>query len=138
MASVPVQSQQSNNFGTWALQTASAIVGPSTTNELTVVATGLTAFTSPDNNIPSGFPWVLSQVFLQPRQSVQQDFGYTDEFTTQFIQWNYVPEVMPAVFMIKFRVMRVDILLNNPAPGPQGGWGQDLQVDIMLITVPGS
>jgi hypothetical protein len=129
MAQIAVQDQTISIFGgASALQTASVIVGPSATNEVTVTATGIITWAL----IPGATTQVW-QVFLQPRQSVNQDFSFADEFTVQHIMWQYVG---PNDLQITFRVMRTDILLNNPAPVPDIGWGQNLQIDIMLITTP--
>jgi hypothetical protein len=60
-----------------------------------------------------------SVVLVQPRQSVNQDFGYSDEFAVQVIT--------TAQDRITGRVLRLDAHSGPP------GWGQDLQLDFVII-----
>lgn len=92
---------------------ASVIVGSSSTNELTVNATGIDA--------GSGIYQSPGYVFLQARQR-QDEPEYPDEFALQVIQvWTD---------SVTFQVKRLD---------STGGWGQSLQVDILFLpfSVPG-
>lgn len=81
-------------------------------NEITVIATGISK-SNPDQR-------PIDYVFLQARQSDNTEYNYRDEFALQVIQLE--PD------FVTFRVKRLDA---SPGENP-GGWGQELQVDILL------
>ncbi len=83
-----------------------ANVGSSNTPGLRFTITGL-SLTSPTPTV----------VLFQPRQSANQDFGWSDEFAVQVIT--------TAETQITGRVQRID--------NPNSGWGQDLQLDFLII-----
>ena len=58
-------------------------------------------------------------VLVQPRQSDNQDHGFSDEFAVQVIT--------TAPTQITGRVQRLDI--------PNSGWGQDLRLDFLIIVL---
>ncbi len=91
---------------------ASVKVGNSLDNEITVIATGISN--------PGQRP--IDYVFLQARQDVSDntEHDYRDEFALQVIQLGFDS--------VTFRVRRLDV---SPGETP-GGWGQVLQVDILL------
>ena len=80
------------------------IAGSSPTQDLLLTITGL--------NLTTNTPTV---VLLQPR-SVNQDFGYSDEFTVRVIDTSATE--------LAVRIQRLD--LNS-------GWGQDLRLDIFIV-----
>ena len=85
-----------------------AIVGSSSTPGLRFTIQGLT--------LNSGTPNV---VLFQPRQSVDEDFGFSDEFAVQVIT--------TSTTQITGRVQRLD--------NPNTGWGQDLRLDFLIIVM---
>ena len=95
---------QDQNTGI-GLLAVSVIVGPSDFNEITVRATGITAF--------SGIPWYLG---LQARQQdLGTDYCWNDVFALQVVGYDYAS--------LTFRVKRLD---------SSAGWGQELIVDMLL------
>jgi hypothetical protein len=114
-----------------AIQTASAVVGPSATNDVTVTATGILTWSAPEE---SGITSVQN-VWLQARQSYDdnQDHNWGDEFAVQYIMWQ---NAGANNLQVTFKITRLDILFDNRIPVPEIGWGQNLQVDILLLTVP--
>ena len=80
------------------------IAGSSPTQDLLLTITGL--------NLTTNTPTV---VLLQPR-SVNQDFGFPDEFAVQVIDTSATELLV--------RIQRLD--LNS-------GWGQDLRLDIFIV-----
>jgi hypothetical protein len=114
-----------------AIQTASVVVGPSATNVMEVTATEIWTWGAPAEVDVIG----VQNVWLQARQSSDdnQDNGFADEFALQYIMWR---NTGANNLQVTFRITRIDILLNHTAPVPEIGWGQNLQVDIMLITQP--
>ena len=56
-------------------------------------------------------------VLLQPRQSANQDFGFTDQFDVMVITTTRN--------QLHLRVRRADVA--------GGGWGQDLQLDFVIV-----
>ena len=123
------------NNGQNAIQTASVMVGSSTTDELLVTATGIPGWT-----VEPGFVNYVDQVWLQPRQqeTFTGDHGWHDQFAVQYITGGpgNVPPEAPTM-EVMFKVLRLDILYDS-SPPPQVGWGQNLQVDIMLISSQGA
>ena len=113
-----------------AIQTAEVIVGPSAANSIVITATGIDtwdgAFVQPTAKT------AVRNVFLQARQSrdINQDNGWADQFALQFISWE---NAGTNNLQITFRTTRLDILYES-SPPPDVGWGQPLQVDIMLVT----
>jgi hypothetical protein len=89
-----------------SLEAASFIVGSSPDNELTVTAKGLTT------SLPG-------YVFLQARQHDNLVHLYPDAFALQVIQ--------VTADSVTFLVRRVDANI---------GWGQELQVDMLFVTLP--
>jgi hypothetical protein len=85
-----------------------ATVGPNNTN-----TSGL-RFTITGLNLPPATPNVI---LFQPRQSVNQDNGWSDEFAVQIID--------TTATQISGRVMRLDNL--------NIGWGQQLRLDFLII-----
>jgi hypothetical protein len=125
--------QSINISGGAAVQTAEVIVGPSATNEMTVTATNIWTW----DGVPTqGSATEVINVWLQPRQASDnnQDNNWADQFAVQFLMWQ---NTGPGNLQITFKVTRLDILFNHPIPVPQIGWGQNLQVDIMLLTRQG-
>ena len=92
--------------GGGSVEAASFIVGSSSDNELTVTAKGLTTS-------QPGY------VFLQARQHDNLVHNYPDAFALQVIQ--------VTADSVTFLVKRLDT---------SGGWGQELQVDILLVSSP--
>ena len=88
-----------------SVEAASIIVGSSLDNELTVTAKGLTA-AQPD------------YVFLQARQHDNIVHNYPDAFAIQVLQ--------VTADSVTFLVKRLDA---------SGGWGQELQVDILCVSL---
>ena len=84
--------------------TAFCTAGPSPTQDLLLTITGLSLTT----NTPT-------VVLLQPR-SVNQGFGFSDEFAVQVIDTSATELLV--------RIQRLD--LNS-------GWGQDLRLDILIV-----
>jgi hypothetical protein len=76
----------------------------------TVTATGITGWEG----------YQSKYIFLQTRQSDQVDHGYPDEFALQVIG----TDLAAAGQSVTFRIKRLD---------GSGGWGQQLQVDILLL-----
>ena len=89
-----------------SVEAASIIVGSSPNNELTVTAKGLTTS-------QPGY------VFLQARQHDNIVHNYPDAFALQVLQ--------VTADSVTFLIKRVDT---------SGGWGQELQVDILLVSSP--
>jgi hypothetical protein len=85
-----------------------AIVGASPTPGLRFTITGLT--------LNSGTPNV---VLFQPRQSADQDYGWSDEFAVEVIT--------TSTTQITGRVQRLD--------NPNSGWGQELRLDFLIIVM---
>ena len=112
----------------FALQTASVVVGPSTTNELTVTVTGIRTWAAP--SAPIGFQPVLDSVFLQASQSQSQDFGFRDQFALQVIGWQ---DAGLNNIQLTFKILRLDVACKRPL-AQDSGWGQDLQVDMLMVT----
>jgi hypothetical protein len=114
-----------------AIQTASVVVGSSTTNVMTVTATGIWTWNAPLVGTTTG----VQNVWLQARQSSDDnnDNNFSDEFALQFVMWQ---NAGPNNLQVTFTITRVDILFDNTPPIPEIGWGQNLQVDIMLVTSP--
>ena len=81
------------------------IAGSSSTQDLLLTITGL--------NLTTDTPAV---VLLQPRQSVNQNFGFADEFAVQVI------DTSEAEMLV--RIQRLD---------SGSGWGQDLRLDVLII-----
>jgi hypothetical protein len=117
------------NNGQNAIQTASAIVGPSTTDELLVTATGIPGWAD-DGNVN-----FVNQCWLQPRQIGDDpvDNGWHDQFAIQYIGGG--PASSNTMEVI-FKILRLDILYDS-SPPPKVGWGQNLQVDIILLSSQG-
>ena len=88
-----------NVVATWCL------AGSSGTQQLNLTITGL--------SLTTDYP---STVLLQPRQSDNNDHGYTDEFAVQVITTSRSELVV--------RVRRLD---------SNSGWGQDLRLDIFIV-----
>ena len=82
-----------------------ALVGPSSTNARTLTITGLSLGTTNP-----------ATVLLQPRQSDNQDKGFSDVFAIQLVE--------TALDHIKIHIKRLD---------SASGWGQNLRVDILII-----
>ena len=112
----------------FALQTASVVVGPSATNELTITVTGIRTWAAP--SAPIGFQPVLDSVFLQASQSQSQDFGFHDQFALQVIGWQ---DAGLNNIQLTFKILRLDGHCKRP-PAAEAGWGQDLQVDLLMVT----
>ncbi len=81
------------------------IPGGSPSNELSVTIVGL--------QLTTDTPAV---VLLQPRQAANQDFGFPDEFAVQVIDTSATELLV--------RIRRLDA---------NGGWGQDLRLDIFIV-----
>lgn len=81
------------------------IAGSSSTQDLLLTITGLSLTTD-----------TPAVVLLQPRQSVNQDFGFTDEFAVQVIDTSATELLV--------RIQRLD---------SNSGWGQDLRLDIFIV-----
>jgi hypothetical protein len=81
------------------------IAGSSSTRGLRLTITGL--------SLTTGSPAV---VLVQPRQSANQEFNFSDEFAVQIIT--------TASDRILCRIMRLDA---------DGGWGQDLRLDLFIV-----
>ena len=80
-------------------------VGSSSTQELTLIMTGLSLSTD-----------VPSTVICQPRQNANEDFQFPDEFNVQV--------VTTAADQIVVRIRRAD---------SDSGWGQDLRLDLLIF-----
>ena len=59
-------------------------------------------------------------VLLQPRQNVNEDFGFPDQFAVQLISTDFAS--------ILCRIRRID-----PGSDSPHGWGQDLRLDILVV-----
>jgi hypothetical protein len=81
------------------------IAGPSSTQDLLLTITGLSLTTD-----------TPAVVLLQPRQSDNQDYGFTDEFAVQVIDTSATE--------ILVRIQRLD---------SNSGWGQNLRLDIFIV-----
>jgi len=81
------------------------LAGSSTTQELTLTIAGFSLTTD-----------TPAVVLIQPRQSVDQDFGFPDEFAVQVID--------TSATQIVVRIRRLD---------SNSGWGQDLRLDIFIV-----
>lgn len=123
--------QTINILGGTAIQTASVLVGPSTTNVMTVTATEIVTWDAPVESNVIG----VQNVWLQARQSSDdnRNNGFADEFALQFIMWN---NAGANNLQVTFTITRTDILFDHATPVPEIGWAQNLQVDILLITMP--
>jgi hypothetical protein len=112
-----------------AIQTATVIVGPlgpGNNNQVEVTATGIRTWES----LFPGSATVAMNVFLQMGQKTKEDFGFPDQYALQYITQNTLGSNN---LQITFRVMRVDVLYDS-SPPPDAGWGQSLEVDILLFT----
>jgi|SRR5450755_1954817 len=118
----------------------SVLVGSSSSNELTVKATNLIIdppgapapeptpvpppmSTPPPTQPPTGYVMIPTYTLLQARQQYPQtnsDFGWNDEFALQVIE----SDLADGGNSLIFRVKRLDSTV---------GWGQQLQVDIMVV-----
>ena len=83
----------------------SVTVSPSASQQLLVVVKGL--------NLTTSTPAV---VLVQPRQSVNQNLGWSDEFAVQV--------VTTSTTEIRVLVRRLDV---------NSGWGQNLRLDFLII-----
>lgn len=81
------------------------VAGSSPTQQLLLTITGL--------NLRTATPAV---VLLQPRQSVNQDFGFPDQFAVQVID--------TSATQLLVRILRLD---------SNSGWGQELRLDIFIV-----
>jgi hypothetical protein len=81
------------------------IAGSSQTQQLHLTITGL--------NLRTATPAV---VLLQPRQAVNQDFGFSDMFAVQVID--------TSATQLLARIQRLD---------SNAGWGQELRLDIFIV-----
>jgi hypothetical protein len=81
------------------------IAGSSSTQDLLLTMTGL--------NLTTDTP---AAVLIQTRQSVNQNFGFTDEFAVQVIDTSETE--------ILVRIHRLD---------QNSGWGQDLRLDLFIV-----
>jgi hypothetical protein len=81
------------------------VAGSSPTQQLLLTITGL--------NLRTATPAV---VLLQPRQSVNQDFGFPDQFAVQVID--------TSATQLLVRILRLD---------SNSGWGQQLRLDIFIV-----
>jgi hypothetical protein len=70
------------------------------------------------NGFPNPLPASPTVVLFQPRQSLNQDNNWSDEFAVEVIA--------TAPDHILGRVLRLD-------PGAPPGWGQDLRLDFVII-----
>ena len=83
----------------------SVTIAPNATQELVVVVQGL--------NLTTNTPTV---VLVQPRQAVNQNLGWSDEFAVQV--------VTTSTTEIRVLVRRLDV---------NSGWGQNLRLDFLII-----
>jgi hypothetical protein len=113
-----------------AIQTASVVVGPSATNELLVTANGIPGWAA-DGNVN-----YVDQCWLQARQIGRDpvDNGWHDQFAIQYIGGSAMAG--STTMQVIFKILRLDILYDS-SPPPNVGWGQNLQVDIMLLSSQG-
>jgi hypothetical protein len=114
--------------GQYAIQTVSVPVGDSPTFELLVTATGIPGWA------PQGYQNVPGQVWLQPRQNALDplDHGWHDQFTIQYIGGAVDDaSAYPQPMRITFKLLREDDFFD---PSGDIGWGQELQVDVLLIS----
>jgi hypothetical protein len=81
------------------------VAGSSPTQQLLLTITGL--------NLRTATPAV---VLLQPRQSVNLDFGFPDQFAVQVID--------TSATQLLVRILRLD---------SNSGWGQELRLDIFIV-----
>jgi hypothetical protein len=81
------------------------IAGSSSTQDLLLTMTGL--------NLTTDTP---AAVLIQTRQSLNQNFGFTDEFAVQVIDTSETE--------ILVRIHRLD---------QNSGWGQDLRLDLFIV-----
>jgi hypothetical protein len=110
VVSVPAQGLGSNRTFGQQLDKVTfgfANVGASNTPGLRFTITGLSLTATP------------TVVLVQPRQSDNQDNGWSDEFAVQVIT--------TAPTQITGRVQRLD--------NPNSGWGQDLRLDFLIIVL---
>ena len=108
------------------LATIAAQLGPATAQSLDKVTFGFATvgasntpglrFTITGLSLSTATPTV---VLVQPRQSDDQDNGWSDEFAVQVIT--------TAQNQITGRVQRLD--------NPNSGWGQDLRLDFLIIAL---
>jgi hypothetical protein len=80
-------------------------VGPNSTRDLLLTITGL--------NLTTDVP---STVLLQPRQNANQNFGFPDQFNVMLIT-----------------TARKQLLVRIERADANGGWGQDLRLDILIV-----
>ena len=80
-------------------------VGPNSTRDLLLTITGL--------NLTTDVP---ATVLLQPRQNANQNFGFPDQFNVMLIT-----------------TARNQILVRIERADANGGWGQDLRLDILIV-----
>ena len=83
----------------------SVTLPPSANQEMLVVVNGL--------NLTTNTPRV---VLVQPRQAVNQDLGWSDEYAVQVITTSKTE--------IRVLVRRLDV---------NSGWGQDLRLDFLIV-----
>jgi hypothetical protein len=81
------------------------VAGPSPAPQLLLTITGL--------NLRTATPAV---VLLQPRQSVSQEFGFSDQFAVQVID--------TSATQLLVRILRLD---------SNSGWEQQLRLDIFIV-----
>lgn len=93
------------------VEALSIIVGPSPSRDLLLTIGGL--------HLTTATPTV---VMLQPRQGVNQDFGYPDQFGVQVIE--------TSMNWLTVKIRRLD---------SNSGWGQELRLDVFIIDshIPG-
>jgi hypothetical protein len=80
-------------------------VGPNSTRDLLLTITGL--------NLTTDAP---ATVLLQPRQNANQNFGFPDQFNVMLIT-----------------TARSQMLVRIERADANGGWGQDLRLDILIM-----
>jgi hypothetical protein len=83
----------------------SVTLPPSASQEMLVVVNGL--------NLTTNTPRV---VLVQPRQAVNQNLGWSDEYAVQVITTSKIE--------IRVLVRRLDV---------NSGWGQDLRLDFLIV-----
>jgi hypothetical protein len=80
-------------------------VGPNNTRDLLLTITGFSLSTD-----------VPATVLMQPRQNANQNFGFPDQFNVMVIT-----------------TARNQILVRIERADANGGWGQDLRLDILIV-----
>jgi hypothetical protein len=91
--------------GLGPVSVAGLVVGPSSTQSRLFVLQGFNFFRS----IPAA-------ILIQPRQGINQNFGFPDVFAVQVIA--------TSTSAILCRVTRLDLAV---------GWGQDLRLDVFVV-----